>query len=112
MHNYYNEFFEKEQQQFKLYLYESRIPHDDSVYTLKKIMEVLNFERLLNRYSHLGRKGYNPIMIYSLILYANMRGIRAVDKIVDLCKRDICFIWLSKGETPGRDVFYECKSNN
>jgi len=54
-------------------------------------MEPLNFERLLSRYSHLGRKAYNLIMIYSLILYANMRGIRATDKIVDLCKRDICF---------------------
>jgi len=46
-------------------------------------------------------------MIYSLILYANMRGIRAVDKIVDLCKRDICFIWLAQGKTPSRDVFYD-----
>ena len=106
MHNYYNEYFEKGQQQFKLYLYESRIPHDDSVYTLKKIMESLNFDRLLGRYNHLGRRCYNPIMIYSLILYANMRGIRAVDKIVDLCKRDIGFIWLAQGKTPERDVFY------
>lgn len=107
MHNYYNDYFEIGQQEFKLYLYESRIPHDDAVYTLKKSMEALNFERLLDRYSHLGRRGYNPIMIYSLILYANMRGIRAVDRIVDLCKRDICFIWLAKGKTPGRDVFYD-----
>lgn len=107
MHNYYNEFFEIGQQQFKLYLFESRIPHDDAVYTLKKAMEALNFEQLLQRYSHLGRKGYNPIMIYSLILYANMRGIRAVDQIVDLCKRDICFMWLAQGKTPSRDVFYD-----
>jgi transposase len=107
MHNYYNDFFEIGQQQFKLYLYESRIPFDDSVYTLKKIMKALNFEQLLDRYSHLGRTGYNPIMIYTLILYANMRGVRAVDKIVDLCKRDICFIWLAQGKTPGRDVFYD-----
>lgn len=107
MHNYYNDYFEIGQQQFKLYLFELRIPHDDAVYTLKKAMEALNFEQLLHRYSHLGRKGYNPIMIYSLILYANMQGIRAVDKIVDFCKRDICFIWLAQGETPCRDVFYD-----
>jgi len=106
-HYYYNQFFEIGQQEFKLYLYESRIPHDDPIYTLKKIMEALNFSRLLNRYSHLGRRGYNPIMIYALILYANMRGIRAVDRIVELCKRDICFIWLAQGKTPSRDVFYD-----
>ncbi len=104
---YYNDFFEIGQQELKLYLYESRIPHDDSVYTLKKIMEELNFSNLTSRYSRLGRRGYNPIMIYALILYANMKGIRSVDKIVELCKRDICFIWLAKGDTPERDVFYD-----
>jgi len=104
---HYNEYFGFEQQKLPIYLYEHRIPHDDSVYTLKKIMEELNYSRLLDRYSHLGRKGYNPIMIYALILYANMRGIRAVDRIVDLCNRDICFIWLAQGLTPKRDVFYD-----
>ena len=49
-------------------------------------MASLNVEQLLDYYSHLGRRGYNPIMIYFLILYANMRGVRAVYKIVDLCK--------------------------
>lgn len=107
MHNYYNDFFELEQQKIKLYLYESRIPDRDPVYTLKKVMEKLKFDRLLDRYSHLGRKGYNPIMIYAVILYANMRGVRAVDRIVELCKRDICFIWLAQGQTPSRDVFYD-----
>lgn len=107
MYNYYNDFFRLGQQEFKLYLYKSSIPSDDGVYTLKNALANLNFDRLLKRYSHLGRKGYNPIMIYSVILYANMRGIRAIDKIVDLCKRDICFIWLAEGKTPSRDVFYD-----
>ncbi len=107
MHTHYNDFFRKGQQEFKLYLYESRVPRDDSVYTLKKIMSEFNFGKLLGRYNNLGRKGYNPIMIYSLILYANMKGIRAVDKIVELCKRDICFMWLAQGKTPSRDVFYD-----
>jgi len=107
MYNYYNDFFELEQQKIKLYLYESRIPDSDPVYTLKKVMEKLEFDRLLERYSHLGRTGYNPIMIYAVVLYANMRGVRAIDKIVNLCKRDICFIWLAQGQTPSRDVFYD-----
>lgn len=83
---HYNVFFEIGQQEFKLYLYQSQMIHDDSVYTLKKIMEELNFGELLNRYSHLGRRGFNPIMVYCLIWYANMRGVRSVDRIVELCK--------------------------
>ena len=38
-----------------------------------------------------------------------MRGVRAVDRIVDLCQRDLAFIWLTKGQKPQRDVFYDFK---
>ena len=48
-------------------------------------------------------------MLYGVITYVNMRGVRAVDRIVDLCQRDLAFIWLTKGEKPQRDVFYEFK---
>lgn len=62
-------------------------------------------------YSNLGRKGYNPIMMFAIIIYANMRGIRAVDRIVELCERDLAFIWLSKGQKPKRDAFYDFINN-
>jgi len=36
-----------------------------------------------------------------------MRGVRAIDRIVELCERDIAFIWLTKGQKPKRDAFYD-----
>ena len=48
-------------------------------------------------------------MLYGVITYVNMRGVRTVDRIVDLCQRDLAFIWLTKDEKPQRDVFYEFK---
>ena len=48
-------------------------------------------------------------MLYSVVTYANMRGVRAVDRMVDLCQRDLAFIWLTKGQKPQRDAFYEFK---
>ena len=48
-------------------------------------------------------------MLYGVITYANMRDVRTVDRIVDLCQRDLAFIWLTKGEKQQRDVFYEFK---
>lgn len=104
---YYNEFFELGQQEIHFSLYDIELPSDDPVYTLKKVMEDLNFSVLTDRYSNKGRKGYNPIMMYAVVTYANMRGVREVDRIVDLCRRDIAFIWLAKGEKPQRDVFYD-----
>ena len=109
--DYYNEFFELGQQKINFSLYELGLPSDDPVYTLKKVMEEMDFSGLLARYSDKGRKGYNPIMLYAVILYANMCGVRSVDKIVELCTRDLAFIWLSQGAKPQRDAFYEFKGN-
>ena len=49
-------------------------------------MEDLNFSGLLANCSNKGRTGYNPIMMYAVITYANMRGIHSIDCIVDLCE--------------------------
>ena len=107
--NYYNDFFEIGQQKINFNFYELSLPDDDPVYTLKKVMEDLNFSGLLANCSDKGRTGYNPIMMYAVITYANMRGIRSIDRIVDLCERDIAFIWLTRGKKPKRDAFYEFK---
>ena len=72
-------------------------------------MEELDFSGLLACCSDQGRTGYNPIMLYAVVTYANMRGIRAVDRIVELCERDLAFIWLTKGQRPRRDAFYDFK---
>lgn len=109
---YYNDYFDIGQQKIVNFnLYQIGLPKDDAVYTLKKVLEELNFNLLIARYSNKGRKGYNPIMMYALIVYANMRGIRSVDKIVKLCERDICFMWLAKGQRPKRDAFYDFMNN-
>ena len=68
------------------------LPDDDPVYTLKKVMEGLDFSGLLANCSDKGRTGYNSIMMYAVVTYANMRGIRSVDRIVDLCERDWIYV--------------------
>lgn len=69
--------------------YELSLPDDDPVFTLKNVMEEMDFTALLAQYSGKGKHGYNPIMKYAVLTYANMRGIREIDRIVDLCKRDL-----------------------
>ena len=51
-------------------------------------------------------------MLYAVVTYANMWGVRSVDRIVDLCQRDLAFIWLIKGQKPQRDAFYDFKGKN
>ena len=107
--NYYNDFFEFGQQKINFSFFELSLPDDDPVYTLKKVMEDLDFSGLLANCSDTGRTGYNPIMMYAVVTYANMRGVRSVDRIVELCERDLAFIWLTRGQKPKRDAFYEFK---
>jgi len=105
--DYYNEFFEIGQQKINFKFYELSLPDDDPVYTLKKVMEEMDFSGLLAQYSNKGRNGFNPIMKYGVLTYANLRGIRSIDRIVELCGRDLAFIWLTQGEKPKRDAFYD-----
>ena len=61
--DYYNDFFELGQQKINFSFFELGLPDDDPVYTLKNVMEELNFSGLLACYSDKGRSGYNPIMM-------------------------------------------------
>ncbi|ERJ10861.1 uracil phosphoribosyltransferase protein [Haloplasma contractile SSD-17B] len=108
---YYKQFFELGQQYINFNLYEIGLPENDPVYTVKKVMEELNFEKLLSMYEQRGRKAFNPIMMFSLITYANMYGIRSIDRIVERCRRDIGFMWLAQGKKPKRDAFYNFINN-
>ena len=94
--NYYNDFFEIGQQKINFSFYELSLLDDDPVYTLKKVMEDLNFSGLLANCSDKGRTEYNPIMMYAVITYSNMRGIRSIDRIVDLCERDAFYDFKGK----------------
>ena len=108
---YYNEFFELGQQKINFKFFELSLPDDDPVYTLKKVLEEMDFTGLLAQYSNKGRNGFNPIMKYAVLTYAGMRGIKEVDRIVELCERDLAFIWLTQGEKPKRDAFYDFINN-
>ena len=57
--NYYNDFFEIGQKKVNFSFYELSLPDDDTVYTLKKVMEDLDFSGLLANCSDKGRTGYN-----------------------------------------------------
>lgn len=107
MHLYYNEFFELGQQVINFNLYQIGLPADDPVHTVKRVMKELDFSSLLDKYSRLGRKGYNPIMLFSILVYSALRGVRSIDRIVELCTRDLAYIWLAQGEKPQRDAFYD-----
>ena len=73
--NYYNDFFEIGQQKINFNFYELSLPDDDPVYTLKKVMEDLNFSGLLANCSDKGRTGYNPGVWQLSIPFINLKPL-------------------------------------
>lgn len=59
---YYNEFFEIGQQKINFSFFKLNLPDDDPVYTLKKVLEDIDFSRLTARYSPKVRTGYNEFI--------------------------------------------------
>ena len=93
----YNEFNDNFQLILPLNL-ENLIPEDDSVRLLSHILEGLNYTKLYQAYSSVGRKpAVEPKIMFKIVSYAYAQNIYSSRKIEKACKRDINFRWLLQG---------------
>jgi len=77
---------------------ECLIPEDDSVRLLSHILEGLNYTKLYQAYSSVGRKpAVEPKIMFKIVSYAYSQNIYSSRKIEKACKRDINFKWLLQG---------------
>ena len=74
------------------------IPQNDSVRLLNLITEELDYTKLYEAYSPLGR---NPVVLpkilFKTLVYEYMNDIWTSRNIEAVCKRDINFKWLLQG---------------
>lgn len=78
---------------------ERKIPENESVRLLDKIIDEMDLTALYNAYSHIGRpSATNPETMLKVLLYANMQGVYSSRDIERVCLRDINFMWLLNGE--------------
>jgi transposase len=77
---------------------ECLIPEDDSVRLLSHILEGLNYTKLYQAYSSVGRKpAVEPKIMFKIVSYAYYQNVYSSRKIEKACKRDINFRWLLQG---------------
>jgi len=74
------------------------IAADDSVRLLSKVLEGLDYSKLKQAYSQVGRPPISPRILFKVMVYAYMNNIFSSRKIEKACKRDINFMWLLGGE--------------
>ena len=73
------------------------IDKEDFVFTLAKICESLNYNKLFETYVRAWRK-LNPITLFEIVLFAYMERKFSSHQIVKCCRTDIRFMWLLDGE--------------
>lgn len=72
---------------------------DDPVRLLFDVTRGLNYKRLYETYSTLGRNPVvEPIILFRIIIYGYINKLYSSREIEKACKRDINFIWLLKGQ--------------
>ena len=77
---------------------ECLIPEDDSVRLLSHVLERLNYTKLYQAYSSVGRKpAVEPRIMFKIVSYAYSQNVYSSRKIEKACKRDINFRWLLQG---------------
>lgn len=72
---------------------------NDSVRLLFEITEGLNYKKLYETYSTLGRNpAVDPVILFRIIVYGYMNKLYSSREIETACNRDINFIWLLQGQ--------------
>ena len=78
---------------------EGLVPDDDSVRLLSHILEELDYTKLYQAYSTLGRNpAVDPKTMFKVLTYAYSQNIYASRPIEKACRRDINFMWLLAGQ--------------
>ena len=74
--------------------YEVKIPENDEVRLLNRIVEGMDLRELYAAASERGRKPVDPKSLYKVIQYGYMDEVCSSRKIERACRRDINYMWL------------------
>lgn len=69
------------------------IPENDSVRLFSDLCEKLDFRKLYDSYTTLGRNHFSPVILFKVIVYGYMNQIYSSRKVEKACRRDINFMW-------------------
>ena len=76
------------------------ISSDHTARLINRVIDEMDLSFILNTYSSLGQKAYDPRMLFKVLVYAYTIGIRSSRKIADRLNEDLVFMWLTGRQTP------------
>lgn len=76
------------------------ISSDHTARLISQVIDDMDLSFILNTYSSIGQKAYNPRMLFKVLVYAYTIGLRSSRKIADRLNEDLVFMWLSGRSAP------------
>lgn len=89
-----------EQNQIMILDFDSMIPQNHVVREINNIIEQMNIDMLLEKYTPGGTSTYNPKMMLKVIIFAYSQKVFSSRKIATALTRDIYFMWLAGMNKP------------
>lgn len=92
--------------------YDVDVPEDDISRTVKEVVEGVNFLKYID-FTNRNSYGYNGVnLLEALILAFTLHGYISYRKLADLCKFDIRFKFIMRGEQPSHMAFCRFVNDN
>lgn len=79
---------------------EDFVPAGCEVRVVSDLIDRLDLSVLSEAYRGGGRPAYDPTIMFKVLVFAYMKGIRSSRSIVQALENDVRFMWLSEGERP------------
>lgn len=91
---------------------EEYISKDHLARVVLAIVEMLNLDKIIKKFSELGQNAYSPVMLVAILFYGYAIGIRSSRKLSRACEERLDFIYLSANLRPSHKTISEFRRNN
>jgi transposase len=91
---------------------EDFVPEGHMARLVDEVVESLCTHEIEEKYSHLGRKAYEPKMLIKILFYGYSTGDRSSRKLARKCEMDLAYLYLGGMERPDFRTISDFRKNN
>ena len=91
---------------------ESYLPDRHLAKLVLTIVNSLDLEKIKEKFSHIGQRAIDPVILIALIFYGYSIGIRSSRKLAKACEERLDFMYLAAGLRPSHKTISEFRREN
>ncbi len=87
------------------------IPTEHPVRTISNVIDGINIDHIIEKYSHTGAKAYHPKMMLKLLVYSYLCNLYSSRKIEQAVSENVHFMWISGMQQPDHNTIARFRSS-